>query len=255
MSAPAAGRPRSVPGPVVGPSILLTFAALLRVMVIGMFLLTFIVQPFRIPSGSMENTLLIGDWVLVSKTSFGPRARTGVWAYLERYLLPPAPVQRGDLAVFRFPPDPSRDLVKRIIGLPGERLHLHEGRVFVDGQPLREPYALYTPGQPEVYRDEFPNLREADPNVDLHWWLALRRSVGREGEVTVPANAYFVLGDNRNNSEDSRYWGFVPRPMLVGEPLLVYFAVPNGADAPEGGPLARLRWALAWVQQRFGVPR
>ena len=85
--------------------------------------------------------------------------------------------------------------------------------------------------------------------------MALRRSLTGEGELTVPAGMYFVLGDNRNNSEDSRYWGFVPRSMVVGRPLLVYFAVPNGADAPEGGPLIRLVWVMGWVQQRFGVPR
>ena len=254
MSTPPAVRPRQHVR-AEQPSLLDTVSALLRVLVIGMFALTFLIQPFRIPSGSMENTLLIGDWVLVSKTTFGPRAVGGVDGWIEHHLLPPTPVRRGDLAVFHFPPDPAHDLVKRVVALPGERLRLHDGHVFIDGQPLPETYALYTPAPPEVFRDEFPNLREADPNVDPHWWLALRRSLTADGELTVPANAYFVLGDNRNNSEDSRYWGFVPRAMIIGRPLLVYFAVPNGADAPDGGPVARLRWVLAWVHQRVGVPR
>ncbi len=232
-----------------------TVSSLLRVLVIGTFLLTFLLQPFRIPSSSMVPTLDVGDFVLVSKPDFGPRPGRGLWAHVERAFLPPGGVQRGDLVVFRFPPDPSHDLVKRVVALPGERLRLHDGRVFINDQPLKESYARYTPAQPEVFRDEFPNLREADPNVDPHWWLALRRSLSEDGELTVPPDAYFVLGDNRNNSEDSRYWGFVPRRMIVGRPLLIYFAVPNGADAPEGGPLTRARWLMAWVHQRFGVPR
>lgn len=243
-----------VPSP-RGPSAWETAAALLRVLVVGIFLLTFAVQPYRIPSGSMIPTLQVGDFVLVSKTDYGPRMGEGGWSRVERLLLPPASIRRGDLVVFHFPPDPSHDLVKRVVGLPGEHLRLHDGRVFVDGRPLNESYAFYTPAQPEVFRDEFPNLHEADPNVDPHWWLALRRSLTPDGALTVPVGSYFVLGDNRNNSEDSRYWGFVPRAMIVGRPLLVYFAVPNGADAPEGGPVARLHWIVAWARARFGVPR
>ena len=237
------------------PTVLHTVSALLRVLVIGIFLLTFIAQPFRIPSGSMEPTLQIGDFVLVAKTSVGPRAHTGVWGLIERLLLPAADMHRGDLVVFHFPPDPSRHLVKRVVALPGERLRLRGGRVFINGRLLTESYALYTPAQPEVFRDEFPNLHEADPNVDPRWWLALRRGLVSDGELTIPPNEYFALGDNRNNSEDSRYWGFVPRPAIVGIPLLVYFSVPNGADAPDGGPLERLGWVAGWVRQRVGVVR
>ncbi len=236
------------------PSELTTLAALLRVSVVGMFLLTFGAQPFRIPSGSMEPTLQIGDFVLVSKTAFGPRAAKGAWSRLERQILPPAAVHRGDLVVFHFPPNPTRHLVKRVVALPGERLHLQDGRVFLNGKPLPETYARYTPAQPDVFRDEFPNLHEADPNIDPHWWLTLRR-VAVNGEVTVPPDAVFVLGDNRNNSEDSRYWGFVPRAAIVGRPFLVYFSVPNGADAPEGGLFERLQWLWGWVRRRVGVPR
>lgn len=224
-------------------------------MVVGLFFLTFLAQPFRIPSGSMEPTLDIGDFVLVSKTGFGPRApSSGVWGRIENALLPPAGVHRGDLVVFHFPPNPSEHLVKRVIGLPGERVRLHGGRVFVNGQPLAEGYAMYTPAEPDAFRDEFPNMREADPSIDPHWWLDLRQ-LSVTGEVTVPRGEYFVLGDNRNNSEDSRYWGFVPRDMIVGRPMLVYFAIPNGADAPPGGPIDRLRWLAGWVRKRVGVPQ
>ncbi len=129
---------------------------------------------------------------------------------------------------------------------------MHEGRVYVDGKPLAEPYALYTPSQPEVFRDEFPNLREADPGVDPRWWRTLRR-LQVNGEITVPPGQYFVLGDNRNNSEDSRYWGFVPQVLVIGRPVLVYFSVPNVVNVPGGGPLERLRWLFGWIGQRAGI--
>ena len=253
---PAAARPplSRLPRRPPPPHSLATLAALLRVLVVGMFLLTFGAQPFRIPSGSMEPTLQIGDFVLVSKTAFGPRAAHGAWSLVERRLLPPAAVRRGDLVVFHFPPNPTRHLVKRVVALPGERIHLQDGRVFLNGKPLAEDYALYTPAQPDVFRDEFPNLHEADPNIDPHWWLTLRR-LAADGELLVPADAVFVLGDNRNNSEDSRYWGFVPRAAIVGRPFLVYFSVPNGADTPEGSVFARVQWLFAWVRQRVGVLR
>ncbi len=233
------------------PSALETVASVLRICVVGMFLLTFLFQTYRIPSGSMIPTLQIGDFVLVSKTAFVNEERSSRWSRL----VPPSRVLRGDLAVFHFPPDPAHLLVKRVIGLPGDRLYLRNGRVFLNNEPLLEPYALYTPTRPDVFRDEFPNLHETDPNVDPAWWLALRRSLRQDGNLLIPPDRYFVLGDNRNNSEDSRYWGFVSRAEMVGRPMLVYFSVPNGADAPDDGPGARLRWVFGWVEQRVGVLR
>lgn len=247
------GGPKRLP---VQPSALATVAAVLQVLVVGVFVLTFLIQSYRIPSGSMVPTLEVGDCVLVSKTAFGAAGQSsGVWARVEAALLPPATVHRGDLMVFHYPPQPSRLLVKRVIGLPGDRLHLREGRVFLNDTRLEEPYALYTPVRPDVYRDEFPNLHQTDPNIDPAWWLALRRTLRQDGNLLIPPGRYFVLGDNRNNSEDSRYWGFVPEDEIIGRPLVVYFAVPNGADAPEGGLPARLRWVAGWVRQRAGVPR
>lgn len=235
-------------------NLLATTSALLEVLIIGMFITTFLLQPFRIPSASMVPTLQVGDFVLVSKTSAEP-VRNDWWGAIERRILPPSAIRRGDLIVFYFPPNPTRDLVKRVIALPGERLQMRGGHVYINGQKLEEPYALYTPEPPEVYRDEFPNLREADPNVDPHWWLTLRHSLRPDGELTVPPDHFFVLGDNRNHSEDSRYWGFVPQASLIGRPSLIYFAVPNGADTPDGGPASRLKWVLHWARQRIGVPR
>lgn len=225
---------------------------LLLVLVIGLFVQTFVLQTYEIPSASMENTLQIGDFVVVSKTCMGPGPGGTIWGRLGRWVLPPARLRRGDLLVFHFPLDPSRELVKRVVALPGEQLRLHGGRVYLDGEPLPERYALYTPSQPEVYRDEFPNLREADPGVDPRWWRALRH-LATNGQISVPPGEYFVLGDNRNNSEDSRYWGFVPESMVIGRPVLVYFAVPSGRTGPAIGWTERLRSQWGWVQQRVGV--
>ena len=213
---------------------------IVEIIVCALFVVTFVVQPFRIPSASMEPTLRVGDFLLVDKQSYAP---AGV---LDR-LLPPTRIERGDLVVFHYPVDPGLHLVKRVVGLPGDRLRLRGGRVLVDGRRLDEPYAFYSPSLPNGFRDDFPSLLEAEPSVDLRWWIELRRSV-QDGDVTVPAGEYFVLGDNRNDSEDSRYWGFVPRDAIVGRPLLVYFSLPLGEDTGDESPLARLRAAF-----RLGV--
>ena len=182
---------------------------------VSLFLITFTVQPIRIPSASMEPTLLVGDFLLLDKASVAPDPGP---------LLPPAAIRRDDVVVFHDPvDDPRVHLVKRVIGLPGDRLHLRDGRVILNGQPLEEAYAVHRRSSLDLYRDEFPNLRTVDPGVNPAWWVQLRGLV-HEGEITVPAGEYFVLGDNRNDSEDSRYWGFVPRAAIVGKPLLVYFS-------------------------------
>jgi signal peptidase I len=223
--------------------VLTTVKALLEITVCSLFLVTFVVQPFRIPSASMEPTLRVGDFLLVDKQSYGP---TGVprsfQGELSR-LLPPAQVERGDLVVFHYPVDHALHLVKRVVGMPGDRLRLRGGHVLVNGLPLQEPYAFYSPSRPNGYRDDFPSLLEADPNVDLSWWIELRRTV-RGGDVIVPPGEYFVLGDNRNDSEDSRYWGFVPRDAIVGRPLLVYFTLPLAEEMNDEPFLKRLRTAL-----------
>jgi signal peptidase I len=195
---------------------------------------TFIVQPFRIPSGSMEPTLRVGDFLLVDKQSFGPGGE------LDRLLLPPTRVERGDLVVFHYPVEPRLHLVKRVVGVPGDRIRMRGGRLLVNDRLVEEPYAFYSPSRPNGFRDDFPSLLEADPNVDLRWWIRLRSSVV-DRDVVVPADSYFVLGDNRNDSEDSRYWGFVPRTAIVGRPLLVYFTVP---------PAEQIRGSSVWERAR-----
>jgi signal peptidase I len=211
--------------------------SVLEIIVIAFFFTTFIAQPFQIPSSSMVPTLRVGDFILVDKQTFAPG--TGHYG-----VLPKSSVQRGDLLVFHWPVDPTLHLVKRVIGVPGDRIRLRHGRVFIHGQPLPEPYAFYTRSRPNSFRDEFPSLREADPNMEPGWWIQLRRTIA-DGEVTVPPNQYFVLGDNRNDSEDSRYWGFVPREAIVGRPLVVYFAV-RRSPPPTGSFLHRLRSALSY---------
>jgi signal peptidase I len=217
--------------------LLTTLKSVVEIIVFAVFIVTFIVQPFRIPSGSMEPTLKVGDFLLVDKQSYGPGGE------LDRLLLPPTRVQRGDLVVFHYPVEPTLHLVKRVVGLPGDRIRMRGGRVLVNGRVLEEPYAYYTPSRPNGFRDDFPSLLEADPNVDLRWWIKLRGSI-KDGEVTVPPREYFVLGDNRNDSEDSRYWGFVPRSAMVGRPLLVYFTLPLAEDMHGGSVLGRVRDAL-----------
>lgn len=202
--------------------------SLLEFVTVALFLLTFVVQPFRIPSESMVPTLRVGDFLLVDKQAFAPEGR---WSHL----LPPVGVHRGDLAVFHFPVDASLHLVKRVVGVPGDRVRLREGRLFLNGAPSAEPYAFYSASRPNDFRDNFPSLRETDPNLDPAWWAEMR-SLVRGGEITVPAGEYFVLGDNRNDSEDSRYWGFVPRDALVGRPFAVYFSMGDTDPLEDGRP-------------------
>jgi signal peptidase I len=213
--------------------------SLIYIIVVAVFIITFCVQPFRIPSGSMEPTLLVGDFLLVNKqgTALGD---TGG-------LLPASAIHRGQIVVFHYPVDPSIHLVKRVVGMPGDHLKMRGGRVYINGTPLEEPYAVYRPSGPDNYRDNFPRLQSADPNIDSHWWIRMRALID-DGELIIPAGDYFVLGDNRNNSEDSRYWGFVPRAAIVGQPFLIYFSLhlPGYDDlsvlAPEA--LARQRRSM-----------
>lgn len=211
----------------VYPTVLDTVRSLLSIIVFALFVLTFIVQPFRIPSESMEHTLLVGDFLLVNKMIYSPG---GMWSWI----LPYRQIQRGDIVVFHFPLDPSDHVVKRVIAVPGDRVHLHNGQVFLNGKPLTEPYAVYETAYSDNFRDQFPAMLYTDPGVDTHWWMQMRREV-RDGDLIVPPNHYFVLGDNRNHSRDSRYWGFVPGQNVVGRPFLIYFSLrrPSTTDVPD----------------------
>ncbi|MGI4758341.1 MAG: signal peptidase I [Janthinobacterium lividum] len=201
-------------------------ASLARLTVLSLFAITFLLQPSQIPTGSMQPTMLVGDFVLVNKQVFAP---AGSW----HWLLPYRDPAHDDIIVFHYPVDPRELLVKRVIAVPGDRLHLHRGAVVLNGSPLSEPFTAYSPSEPSQYRDEFPTLERADPSVEAAWWIELRRTI-HSGDLPVPAGRYFAMGDNRNNSQDSRFWGFVPRESILGEPVLVYLSVDRKADTPRG---------------------
>ena len=183
--------------------------------VLLLFGTTTLVQAFVIPTGSMEDTLLIGDHLLVDKLAYAPPGP------LTRHLLPYEDVRRGDIIVFRYPMDIRQTFVKRVIGVPGDHLHLVNKRVFLNGHPLDEPYKYNKTEYIDSYRDNFPG----EPNVSLYEPARemLQNNV-QNHEVVVPPGHYFAMGDNRDSSLDSRYWGFVPRENIIGKPLIIYWS-------------------------------
>lgn len=205
------------------------FASTCSVLVIGLFALTFIFQNFVIPSSSMASTLLVGDHVLVERATLAPAAR---WAPL----LPYRTVQRNDVIVF-YKPVAERNgghifLVKRVIGIPGDHIHLRNGIVYRNGVAQDEPQAAKpTAANYDPYVDDFPAINPAaEPQVTPAWSAQLPTFLQGEDLVVPPGN-YFVMGDNRTISMDSRYWGFVPRQNIIGRPLFVYWSI----DTPETG--------------------
>jgi signal peptidase I len=176
---------------------------------------TTLVQAFVIPTGSMEDTLLIGDHLLVDKLAYAPSGP------VSRYVLPYDEIKRGDIIVFRYPVDISQTFVKRAMGVPGDRLHLENKVLFLNGKALAEPYVYHKTGYIDSYRDNFPNDPGMQAYDSAHDMLANHI---HDGEVVVPPNCYFAMGDNRDSSLDSRYWGFVPRDNIIGKPLIVYWS-------------------------------
>jgi signal peptidase I len=193
-----------------------SFQSLLATVIIAVFVITFIVQAFQIPSESMENTLLIGDYLLVDKLRYGEG--------LSPALMPYRTIQRGDIIVFRYPVHPTQHFVKRVVGLPNDKVRLINRRVYVNGKPLQETYVRYSSPTHDMFRDEFPRLDIPATGLEGDWWLQMRKLV-EDGELIVPEEHYFVLGDNRDESSDSRYWGFVPRENIIGRPLLIYWSM------------------------------
>lgn len=176
---------------------------------------TTLVQAFVIPTGSMEDTLLVGDHLLVDKLAFAPGGA------ISKHLLPYEDVHRGDIIVFRYPIDIKQTFVKRVMGVAGDRIHLENKRVFLNGHLLNEPYAIHKLDYIDSYRDNFP----ADPDAPLYppAQVMLEKNVVN-GNVVVPPGFYFAMGDNRDQSLDSRYWGFVPRENIIGKPLIIYWS-------------------------------
>jgi len=200
-------------------------ASLASVLVTGLFIITFVVQAFEIPSSSMEDTLLIGDHVFVNRIQFSPK--TGWINPLVRY----RDIKHGDVVVFLSPETPGLYVVKRIIGIPGDRIHLVKGAVYRNGEKLNEPYALHKIGNYSPYRDDFPSVpadyAETSPNPD--WQIAMRQYI-EGGDIVVPPNSYFGMGDNRDWSYDSRFWGFIPQENVIGRPMFVYWSFETPAD-------------------------
>jgi len=212
-----------------------SLSSICTVLAVGLFVMTFIFQNFEIPSASMERTLLIGDHVLVDRISLAPPS---LWAPFVHY----REVRRGDVIVFLkpHPETPDLYLVKRCIGIPGDRIHLRDGIVYLNGVAQNEPYAAMPrdDGDPSdayiPYRDDFPADLEgieqaASQNNASLWALDLPNHVV-DGDLVVPPGAVFAMGDNRTQSLDGRFWGFVPRENIVGRPLFVYWSFLTPAD-------------------------
>jgi signal peptidase I len=196
-------------------------SSLAAVLVTGLFIITFIVQTFVIPSSSMENTLLIGDHVFVNRVQFAPRTP---WL---GPLLPYRNVHFQDIVVFLHP-DPEYAgtyVVKRIIGVPGDRIHLKDGVVYRNGQPLNEPYILHDgENLSDFYRNDFPAVAPTDGDQLSPDWMVELSSHIQGGDLVVPPGHYFAMGDHRAVSLDSRYWGFIPQENIIGRPMFIYWS-------------------------------
>jgi signal peptidase I len=183
---------------------------------------TNLVQAFVIPTGSMEDTLLIGDHLLVDKLAYAPSGP------ISKFALPYAEPKRGDIIVFRYPVDIKQTFVKRCIGVPGDHIRLVNKQLVLNGHPVNEPYVYHKSDLIDSYRDNFPsepNTFMADPANDM---LA-NHTVN--GEIVVPPGNYFAMGDNRDSSLDSRYWGFVPRGNIIGKPVVIYWSYDASTEA------------------------
>jgi signal peptidase I len=222
-------------------------ANICSIVVVGLFIFTFLGQNFVIPSGSMEKTLLVGDHVLVDRITFAPPTK---WMPLVHYREP----KRGDVVVFKKPvmDDPNKDgnpqnltLVKRLIGLPGDHIRLHDGIVSINGVPQNQPHAT-TPDNHVEFLDEFPSV-PPDPepgNFIPETWAVDFPNHIENGELVVPSGHYFMMGDNRHRSADSRFWGFVPRENILGRPLFNYWSFQTPDDQLEKPGIGN---SLSWM--------
>jgi signal peptidase I len=201
------------------------FESIIVAVILALFIRTFAVQAFKIPTGSMEPNLLVGDHLLVNKFIFAPTASS-----IERLLLPMREIRRGDVVVFKFPEEPERDFIKRVIGLAGDTIEMRQRQVFINGVKADEPYAHYLFPQGEGDEATTFDVRE------------------RYGPVTVPPNHYFMMGDNRDNSQDSRYWGFLPAHYVKGRALMIYwsFDIQPGEDRGILSAIASIVTSTRW---------
>jgi len=226
-------------------------ASICSVLVVGLFILTFLAQNFVIPSGSMEDTLLVGDHLVVDRITLAPDS---AWMPLVHYREP----KRGDIIVFLKPvadPDPVDGsptypfLVKRLVGIPGDHIHLHDGIVILNGvaqSPPEDGKMMPTIPSEQEFLDEFPTVppvSEPGNMIPESWQVAFPDHI-QNGDLVVPAGHYFMMGDNRHNSADSRFWGFVPRANIVGRPLFNYWSFKTPEDEYEQTGLGN---NIAWM--------
>ena len=230
-----------------GSDLISSLQSLMGTVVIAIFVITFIVQAFQIPSESMEKTLLVGDYLLVNKLCYG-----GSGAGDD--LMPYQRISRGDIIVFHYPVDPQQHFVKRVIGLPGDRLRMVNKKVLINGKPLYEPYVHFLEPANNLYRDDFPRTDIPAANMEGSWWLQMRKLV-EDGELIIPQGHYFVMGDNRDDSQDSRYWGFVPQENIIGRPLVIYWSVQDWDRNPSSSFSGRLYHSAYAVTHLFQITR
>jgi len=229
-------------------------APLAELLVTLFFVITFVAQTFAIPSGSMENTLLIGDHLIVNKEQFAPATK---WM---GPLLPYRNPRHGDIAIFMSPEQPGLILVKRIIGTAGDRIHLRNGVVYRNGEKLNEPSAQHTIGDDgtyaAIYRDNFPAVVPSMmAGVRNHVWRRNMPLHVQGGDIVVPPNNYFAMGDNRDNSYDSRYWGFVPQENLIGRPMFITWSFETTEYGPDMSGAEQLRRAADTILHFFDKTR
>jgi signal peptidase I len=233
-----------------------TLQSLAATIVIAVFLITFAVQAFQIPSESMEKTLLVGDYLLVDKAHY---ATPGLFGWL----LPYRPIRRQEIIVFRYPVNPQQHFVKRVIGVPGDHIRLVNKHVYVNGVKQPEGYATFNWAVHDRFRDDFPNGGFFTDRIASKWFLQAQKLLD-DGQLIVPEGSYFVLGDNRDDSYDSRYWGLVPAENVVGRPLVIYWSMgqtlSESGDSSGSGKLSTLAYSaihsfknLRWSRM-FRIP-
>ena len=232
----------------LGTDVIGSVQSLLGTVVIAIFVITFIVQAFQIPSESMESTLLVGDYLLVNKLCYGGKG-------LGDHLMPYQRIERGDIIVFHYPVDPTQHFVKRVIGVPGDRLRLVNKKVWLNGVPLTEPYVRHIDPSINIFRDDFPRVDlPAIMGMEGNWWLQMKKLVV-DGQLIIPEGHYFVMGDNRDDSQDSRFWGFVPRENIIGRPLVIYWSVRDWDHNPSQSLTGRLYHVAYAVTHIFQITR
>ena len=270
MSTPAQASgslPRTHPLRLHLPTAPEALATLLSLIVAALFLNTFVLQPYLIPSESMERTLLVGDFVLVNKQIYAPAGS------LTRWLMPYREVARGDIVVFHHPHHPY--VVKRVVGVPGDHIHLRNGIVVLNGVAQDQPHVEKTYGKPcylgkqydpknpcepgnyNEFLDEFPFVPPSRGLGATEAWALDFPNHIENGDLVVPPGMYFMMGDNRHDSNDSRFWGFVSRRQIVARPLVIYFSLsrPSGADVDQAPLQAALQAPLQASNGRLGHDR